>query len=39
MFSSVVTDVGLKTSTTSHQSGKIEMNSDTAKEVYHYDFK
>ncbi|WP_197061686.1 polymorphic toxin type 25 domain-containing protein [Cedecea neteri] len=29
----------MKTSTTSHQSEKIEMNGDTTKEIYHYDFK
>ncbi|WNJ81577.1 polymorphic toxin type 25 domain-containing protein [Cedecea neteri] len=31
--------IRLKTSTTSHQSEKIEMNGDTTKEIYHYDFK
>ncbi|WP_414648254.1 hypothetical protein [Cedecea sp.] len=29
----------MKTSTTSHQSKKNEMNGDTTKGVYHYDLK
>ncbi|MRT55966.1 hypothetical protein GJV11_07575 [Enterobacteriaceae bacterium RIT693] len=29
----------IKTSTTSHQSKKNEMNGDTTKEIYHYDLK